>query len=131
MAFPGVCVFFFRGGGLGIIGRQPSPAAAAKESLHMFELPELVFNLMDGGRRRFLSIKLSFGFAEPGLSAELERRMPEIRDTILSLMWGITEEEVMKESSIDRLKKEIKDAANNVLQTGEVTDVYFWHVMIQ
>ena len=57
--------------------------------------------------------------------------MPEIRDAILTLMWGITMEEVAEESSIERMKKEIRDAANNILQTGEIIDVYFWHVMVQ
>lgn len=115
----------------GILGQQPAPAVAAEKPVYTFELPELVFNLADGGRRRFLSIKLSFAFAEPALTAELERRMPEIRDAILTLMWGITMEEVAEESSIERMKKEIRDAANDILQSGDVTDVYFWHVMVQ
>jgi len=124
-------VLYATGWGQGILGQQPAAAVAAEKPVYTFELPELVFNLADGGRRRFLSIKLSFAFAEPGLTAELERRMPEIRDAILTLMWGITMEEVAEESSIERMKKEIRDAANNILQTGEIIDVYFWHVMVQ
>lgn len=127
----GAGVIYFTGWGQGIFGRQPSQADAQEKPAYTYDLPEMVFNLTGGERRRFLSIKLSFGFREPGLAAELEQRMPEIRDALVSLMWGITEEQVREESSIEHMKKEIKGAANNILQTGEVTDVFFWHVMVQ
>ncbi len=96
-----------------------------------YEIPEILVNLSDGDRRRFLSVKFYVGFDNSKLSEELERRMPEIRDAVLEILWDTSAEDVYSNEGKENLREEIKETINSLVTSGEITGVYFWHVMIQ
>ena len=102
-----------------------------KEPEFMYEIPEIVVNFDGPDRCRFLSIKFYLGFDEPKLQRELEKRMPEIRDAINNILWVKSVEDIETLEGKDNLKEEIFDTVNDMLNSGELRGVYFWHLMFQ
>jgi len=110
---------------------QTTQQVVVKEPAFTYEIPEIVVNLTDGERRRFLSVKFYVGYDESKLTEEIKRRMPEIRDTILQTLWGVTAEEASSTEGKERIRDEILQAVNALLNEGNIIGIYFWHVMIQ
>lgn len=96
-----------------------------------YEIPEILVNLSEGDRRRFLSVKFYVGYDNSKLTEELERRIPEIRDAVLKILWETSTEDVYSNEGKENLREEIKETVNSLVTSGEITGVYFWHVMIQ
>ncbi|NLX92224.1 MAG: flagellar basal body-associated FliL family protein [Firmicutes bacterium] len=103
----------------------------AKEPSYTYEIPEIVVNLSNGNSRRFLSVKFYVGFDETKLTEELERRMPEIRDAVLQLLWDTRAEDIDSPEEKEKLREKIKEVINGLVKSGEIKGVYFWHVMVQ
>ena len=95
-----------------------------------YEIPEILVNLSEGDRRRFLSVKFYVGYDNSKLTEELERRIPEIRDAVLKILWETTRGCLLQRGK-ENLREEIKETVNSLVTSGEITGVYFWHVMIQ
>ena len=108
-----------------------SPQTTEKEPAYTYEVPEILVNLSGADRRRFLSVKFYVGFDESKLAEELERRMPEIRDAILEILWNISAEDVYSPEGKEYLRDEFKKSINEIVNSGEVKDIYFWHIMVQ
>lgn len=102
-----------------------------QEPSYTYEVPEIVVNLSNGNSRRFLSVKFYVGFDESKLTEELERRMPEIRDAVLQILWDTSVEDIDSSEEKENLREEIRQVINGLVQSGEVKGVYFWHVMVQ
>ena len=107
------------------------PAQTVREPAYTYEIPEIVVNILEGDRRRFLSVKFYVGFEHVKIAEELDRRMPEIRDAVLQILWEISAADATSNEGKERLRLDILDAMNHILNSGEITGVYFWHVMIQ
>ncbi|NMB35304.1 MAG: hypothetical protein GX989_03335 [Firmicutes bacterium] len=113
----------------GFFGDQVS-AEEVKDPAFMYEVPEILINLPEGGRR-FLSVKFYLGFDEPKLEAELDKRMPEIRDEINKILWSKTAEELNTLEGKEDLRKELLKKIDCLLKDGELRGLYFWHVLVQ
>ncbi|HHU76073.1 MAG TPA: hypothetical protein GXZ24_04160 [Firmicutes bacterium] len=132
----GVVFVAFR---IGLVDRLLSSMAAgvASETMietppeYTYEIPEIVVNLSNGSSRRFLSVKFYVGFDEVKLEEELERRMPEIRDAVLRILWEVSIEDIVSIESKEDLREEIKQTINDLVESGQIKGVYFWHIMIQ
>lgn len=103
---------------------------AEKEPQYMYSVPEILVNISVEGRDRFLSVKFYLGHDDPKLDEELERRMPEIRDAVLKILWRKSIDEVNTPEGKELLREEIFQEVNDLLG-GKLRGVYFWHVMVQ
>jgi flagellar FliL protein len=133
--FGGAFVVAYRTGFIAnILGNANTPQTTqvvVKEPTFTYEIPEIVVNLTDGDRRRFLSVKFYVGYEESKLTDELQRRMPEIRDAILQTLWGVTAEDASSAEGKERIRDEIQQSMNDLLNEGNIVGLYFWHMMIQ
>lgn len=102
-----------------------------KEPDFMYEVPEILVNLSDSSRGRYLSVKFYLGFDNPKLEEEIERRMPEIRDLVNKILWNSNAEEISTPEGKENLRIELLDSIGGMLRSGELRGVYFWHVLIQ
>ncbi len=114
----------------GVFGSSETEEEAYREPTYTYEMPEVVVNLA-GERRQFLSVKFYVGYDDAGLTEELERRRPEIRDAVLNILWDKTAEEIKTVQGKEQLRQELLDTINGMLRQGEIRGVFFWHVMIQ
>ncbi|MDO9536581.1 MAG: flagellar basal body-associated FliL family protein [Bacillota bacterium] len=111
--------------------KEDTEESFIKEPDFMYEVPEILVNLSDGGRGRFLSVKFYLGYDEPKLEEEIERRMPEIRDLVNTILWDTNAEEISAPEGKENLRTELLHSIDGILCNGELRGVYFWHVLIQ
>jgi len=107
------------------------PQVMSKEPSFTYEIPEIIVNLAEGERRRFLTVKFYVGYDDEKLSEELERRMPEIRDAVLDILWNVNGDVVTSNEGKEHLREDIMNTMNDLLNSGRIVGVYFWHVMVQ
>lgn len=108
-----------------------SESPSEQEPQFMYAVPEILVNISVNGRDRFLSVKFYLGHDEPELEEELEKRMPEIRDAVLKILWEKSIEDINTPEGKELLREEIFQAVNGILHRGKLRGVYFWHVMVQ
>lgn len=68
---------------------------------------------------------------EKGLDKLLDAEQYVIRDTILFILRGLTEEDIKSESVQDRLRVSIPQSLNDALQIENVVSVYFGDFVMQ
>ena len=135
--FSGAFFVAVRTGFLGNLIGSAQPVSSApiqvisKEPAFTYEIPEIIVNFMEGDRRRFLTIKFYVGYEDEKLTEELEKRMPEIRDAILDILWDVDGNVVTSNEEKEVLRENIMKAMNDLLNSGKIVGVYFWHVMVQ
>lgn len=108
-------------------------AADAKEEAqgHIYRLEPFIVNLADPGQVRFLKIKIDLESGEAKPNEEFERRIPQLRDTILTILCSKQAQEILNISGKQVLREEIKKSANQVLRKSRVKAVYITEFMIQ
>lgn len=79
----------------------------------------------------FLKLSLALAYRdEPKLSIELSARRLEIRDRIYFLLMAKTKKELNGVENLRKLKREIKDDINAVLNDGRIETVYFRELIV-
>ncbi|HDT15757.1 MAG TPA: flagellar basal body-associated FliL family protein, partial [Firmicutes bacterium] len=97
-------------------------------------LGEFIVNLADPTQQHFLrtnvSLELDYG-SSMQLQDEVERRMPQIKDIVISSLSSKTSIQLADPENREALKKEIKDRINAILNRGQLARVYFTSFAIQ
>ncbi len=62
---------------------------------------------------------------------ELEKRKPQVRDYIISLIRSRTFEQLRDAAGMELLRLEMMRDVNSLISKGEVTNVYFVDLIIQ
>lgn len=97
-----------------------------------YSLDTFNVNLADLESRHFLKTTITLELGTPALAKELEKRQPQVRDIIISILREKTAEELKNgNATVQKLKDEIKSRLNNVLTSGQVTAVYFTEFIVQ
>jgi flagellar basal body-associated protein FliL len=98
----------------------------------IFEAGEFTVNLMTAGMQpRFIRTEIMVEGSSTNVVTELERRTPQIRDLIISLLRLTTAEELRTTDGVDILRTQIIEKINSLLLQGHVVDVYFVDLVIQ
>ena len=107
---------------------------ASTESRHIgtiIPLDSFVVNISDRERDRYLKLKTELELSMPELSDELDQRMPQIRDLIISLLGSKSFEEVRTIEGKNFLREEILLRINSLLVSGKVKRVFFTEFVVQ
>ena len=123
---------------LGVVLPLPLVAAeggdAGSDSRHIgkiISLDSFVVNISDRERDRYLKLKTELELSMPELSDELDQRMPQIRDLIISLLGSKSFEEVRTIEGKNFLREEILLRINSLLVSGKVKRVFFTEFVVQ
>ena len=104
-------------------------------STNTLALDDFLVNLSDAGSKKYLKIKVVFGYEDTAVKTEItsESKLPVIRDCIISLLRSKTSADLQNQKGEDALKKEISDKINPLLSStiGKITNVYFNDIIIQ
>lgn len=114
---------FFRDGGTQVAGTKK----AVQEKT--FELSEFVTNLADEDTT-YIKVKIVLGYEGKELDKELPTKVPAIRDTINSTLWGKTSIDFSGKGT-ESVKKELLQAINNKLDRGKISNIYLNEIIIQ
>lgn len=97
----------------------------------IYPLDKFVVNLVSNGASRYLKCKMDLELDAPELQQEVDKKLPAIRDAIISILSSKTVEEIQTAKGKEKLKEEIKRKVNQMLDTGEIKNVYFTEFVIQ
>ena len=97
----------------------------------IYPLDPFTVNLVSANADRYLKCKIDFELDSPALQKEINKKLPAIRDMIISILSSKSVEEIQTAQGKQKLKDEIKRKINSFLTTGEIRNVYFTEFVIQ
>jgi len=118
------------------VSKHPKDKGSKKESKRVkavatYQLQPFIVNLLDEEGRRYLKVTMDLALNSKGTIQEVEDKMASIRDTIIMILTNKGFKDVCNISGKAKLREEIKKGINNVLESGNVIDVYFSEFVIQ
>ncbi|ADU97407.1 flagellar basal body-associated FliL family protein [Thermovibrio ammonificans] len=97
----------------------------------MFDLGTFVVNLADPDIERYLKVSIVLELKDQKVQQEAQKRLPEIKDAITTLLLTKKSSEIRTPEGIEFLKEEIAKRVNAILPLGGVKNVYFTEFIIQ
>ncbi len=96
-----------------------------------FDVGTFIVNLQDRDADRYLKVSVVLEVQDNKIKAELEKRKPQVKDAITTLLFTKSSKELKTEEGIEQLKEEIIKRVNAILPIGGVKNVYFTDFVIQ
>ena len=113
-------------------GVQPDQGADVKQPLGpIFSLETFIVNLADKGGKRYLRVTMDLELGNPELEAELTKRLPQVRDSVLMILPSKRFEDISSVEGKMALRDEILDVLNGFLTQGQVSKIYFKEFVVQ
>ena len=94
-------------------------------------LKPFIVNLADPAGQRYLKLSMTLEVETPEAAAEVDTRMPQIRDVILLLLSSMRFEDVRTIEGKMRLRGQIIARCNTILTAGKVKNVFFSEFVVQ
>jgi flagellar FliL protein len=104
---------------------------AKKSQGHIYNMEPFIANLADPNQSRYLKIRISLESKEIKVNEEYEKRLPQLRDMILTLLSSKSYKDISDSEGKNRLREEITSRLNQLLSSFQVKAVYFTEFMIQ
>lgn len=103
----------------------------AETTAHIFEVEDIIVNPAGTGGTRFLSASVGFELEYEDMMPLFKARQPQIRDALITILGSKNIEQLtdMRQKEIARLQ--IKRRVEQLLETDELTAVYFTDFVIQ
>ncbi len=98
---------------------------------HIYNLDAMIVNLADTEFPRYLKIKMDLESEQAKPSEEFDRRLPQLKDAILSILTGKKYADIVESKGKLHLKEEIIEKANQLFETVKVKKVYFTEFVVQ
>ncbi len=97
----------------------------------MVEISEFIVNIISEEDRHYVKASLTIELNKEEALEEANKRMPQIRDSILLLVGNKTYEELHDLQGKKQLKAELISKINSFLQNGQVKAIYFTDFVVQ
>ncbi|MCL2457636.1 MAG: flagellar basal body-associated FliL family protein [Desulfobulbus sp.] len=97
----------------------------------MVEIKEFIVNIIGTDAPHYVKASLSLELDRDGAVDEVNRRMPQIRDTILLIIGNKTFEELQDIQGKNQVKAELKSKINSFLKTGKINNIYLTDFVVQ
>ncbi len=121
-----------------LLGKSEKDVAAAKEEKPekpdigpIFSLETFIVNLNEPMGKRYLKAKIELEMENEEMRAELEKRLPQMRDAILTLLSSKSYKDISDLSGKYQLRAEIMGMLNRYLTNGKIKNVYFTEFIVQ
>lgn len=109
--------------------KKPQTADSGEVGV-IFPLDAFTANLLSENGSRYLKCTMELEQNIPTLTPELEGKKGKIRDIIIGVLSSKTYEEISTTKGKQRLKDEIKDKINAILNDGFIKNIYFTDFVI-
>jgi len=97
----------------------------------IYEMETFIVNLSGDSGNHYLKVKISLELTSESVSAEIENRIAQFRDSILTLLSSKTMQDVKSLEGKAQIRAEVITILNQYLKTGKVTNVYFGDFIVQ
>jgi flagellar protein FliL len=98
---------------------------------HIYKLDPFLVNLLDPGQLRYLKVTLHVESNQEKVSEEYERRLPQLRDAVLTILSSKNYKDIITSEGKSALREEIKGKLNQLLVGVKVQNVYFTEFVVQ
>jgi len=110
-------------------GEKKGGHGEAQGSIVLME--SVVVNLQGSERTHFLKVAPGLEVGSPETAAEIEERMPELRDLVISHFGSRGVDEVIGREGRERVKQALLADINGRLHAGQVLNIYFSDFVVQ
>ncbi len=97
----------------------------------MVDITDFIINILDKNETRYLKAAITLELENEETVAEVNERMPQIRDSILLLIGNKTFAELNDLQGKLQLRAEIIVRLNKLLKKGKVKGIYFTEFVVQ
>ena len=97
----------------------------------IYKLETMIVNLADQGGKRYLRITMELELSSPELTAEIDKRLPQLRDAVLMILPTKTYADIGTTQGKIALRDELLAKLNSFLKTGTVNTIYFSEFVVQ
>lgn len=104
---------------------------ATEDIGEIYLFKDVVVNPANTGGRRYLVVSMGFELDTKKLGGEIERKEPQIRDAVITLLSQKGISYLVDIQQREFLRGEIVDAVNRHLSQGQVIKVYFVKYVLQ
>jgi flagellar FliL protein len=113
-------------------GINPAQASSLEQPLGpIFSLATFIVNLADKGGNRYLRVTMDFELGNSELETELNKRLPQVRDSILMILPSKRFDDISSMEGKIALRDEILEKLNSLLTQGKITNIYFKEFVVQ
>jgi flagellar protein FliL len=116
-------------------GQEGGGGAAESETAPdlgpVYTMDSFIVNLMEERGTKYLKTKLGLELDNALVSKEIDERLPQFRDTILTILSTKSFEDIRRLEGKYQLRAEIMAMLNRHLRSGEITNVYFTEFVVQ
>jgi flagellar FliL protein len=95
-----------------------------------YQVGDFTVNISNNNQISFVRASLVFELENAELAEELDKRSSQIRDRIISTLRA-QNEEILEEPGADTIKEIVQEQINQLLISGEVTNVWFTDLVVQ
>jgi len=113
-------------------GTNPAHGNSIEQPLGpIYSLETFIVNLADKGGNRYLRVTMDFELGNPEVQTELNKRLPQIRDSILMILPSKRFDDISSVEGKIALRDEILEKLNSLLTQGKITNIYFKEFVVQ
>lgn len=113
-----------------IMGKADATEENNKDIGPTYELGDFVVNLSETGGYKYVKASIVVEISQDSLQEELEKRNPQVRDVLISVLREQKLEE-LQDPEARIIKNQITNRLNQILTQGEITNVWFTELVIQ
>lgn len=117
--------------GSNIFGQKDTELQQKQDIGPTYDIGDFTVNLAGGTSLRFIRTGIVLEVDDKSVVAEAERRKPQIRDRIISVLRRCTLNNLTAEDGLDKLKDNIIESINEFLISGQIVDVFFIDLVFQ
>lgn len=110
---------------------QKQTEKAPEKPGRIYPLEPFIVNLVDAEAPRYLKLRMEIESNSALAEGEMEKRLPQLRDTIITVLSSKAYKEIHDSEGKKRLKEEIILNANQLGQKFKFRAVYFTEFVIQ
>lgn len=119
------------GGEGGHEGGAPAAEKGGEKLGDIMPLDAFIVNISGEAGKRYLKVTMNLELSSAELTSEISNKMPQIKDSIITVLSAKTSEELLSIEGKFKLKEQILTRMNNFLTTGVVKNLYFVEFVIQ
>jgi flagellar protein FliL len=97
----------------------------------VYNMETFLVNLNEPQGKRYLKAKVTLELDTEKVQVELERRLPQIRDAILTMLSSKAYSDINDLTGKYQLRAELISMINSYLKTGKIGNVYFTEFIVQ
>ncbi|MGQ9720150.1 MAG: flagellar basal body-associated FliL family protein [Candidatus Jordarchaeum sp.] len=97
----------------------------------LYTMDPIIVNLADLEVSKYLKIRIEIEGNDIKINEEIDKRMPQIRDIIITLLSSKTFNEIYDREGKKRLKNEILQHINKLLGEKKVREIFFTEFVMQ